>query len=173
MLKEDFVRDGYGTSQFRLRRSSAEVTAILGRPRKVRSAQGARVYWIYPKAGLEFLVSTRTGRLLSIFFHRRSTRHPQALDLKAADGPIFSITRGDVQTRYGAPYKFGGNFVLSSGEYVRGWMSYKSGIGFHLDRHGKVETVSIFSPVRRNRRSTINRARRKEVKGKNRTPGSS
>jgi len=146
MLIEEEVKEGYGSPVLHLRQPSEEVRKLLGEPERKTKAPGARVYWIYADRGLDFLVSTRTGRLLSIFYHRKGGGYKRTAIVRTASGIVMSATRDQVLDSYGEPYKTGGDFVLSGGGYVGSWLSYRSGIGFHFDRDGRVEVVGIFSP---------------------------
>jgi len=153
MLIQGEVKEGYGSPTIHLRQPSDEVRKLLGKPEKKRKAPGAREYWIYSKLGVDVLVSRRTGRLLSIFFHRKGKGYSRTADVRTASGIAMSTNRDHVLDSYGEPYKTGGDLLLSGGEFVGSWLSYRSGIGFHFDRDGRVEVISIFSAKRPGRQN--------------------
>jgi hypothetical protein len=125
---------GYGTAELHLGQASPELQKQIGQPHHRRKSGAFREYWVYPDQRFEAIVSRRSNRLLSLFFHRGST-------LAAVE--FFGKTEKQILNIFGEPWKVGGDMEFADGDHIRRWLAYRSGIGFFFDKEGIVETVSI------------------------------
>jgi hypothetical protein len=125
---------GYGSEQIHLGQSAKELSKFLGKPAHRRKASTLREYWVYPALHMEAIVSRRSGRILSLFFHRGST-------LGATDA--FKQSEDELRRQYGEPYKQGGGLTFADGGHLGRWIAYRSGIAFFFAKDGTVKTVCI------------------------------
>jgi hypothetical protein len=143
------IRAGYGSRELHLRQEWSEVRKLFGNPEKMQKTDGFRVYCLYPQLGFDCIVSERSGKVLSLFFHRPSDDRVQSFPVRTEA----NIALGDALTRlvasYPMPDRRSEGFLLSDGTFVGPWLSFDDGIGFHLDSDNRVQTISIFAPVRR------------------------
>jgi len=142
------VRAGYGAPELHLRMEKDELRRAFGSPERKRKGDAFRLYYLYPKLGFECIVSERTGKVLSIFFHRPADPG-SSLKVRTADGLAIGDGKAKLADAYPKPDKRSDGFRLSNGVFVGPWMSYDNGIGFHLDSENRIQTISIFAPVRR------------------------
>jgi hypothetical protein len=111
---------------------------------------------MYPELGFECIVSRRTGRVLSIFFHK-------AIALAGKD--IFGASEDRVRALYSSPSREGGGFRVGDDKFFGRWFSYGSGIGFHFDEAGRVETISVFAAKRKRKPRVATSDRRVQSRG--------
>jgi hypothetical protein len=140
------LKEGYGATELHLRQNQRAVRDLLGAPKEEKPGPGARAFWIYSDLGIDVSISTKSGRVLSLFFYRQGSDGHQQANVEIDRGVHLSDTKRKVLALYGRPYKRGEPFLLSTGEPVREWFSYQSGIGFHFGPDQRVDIVSIFSP---------------------------
>lgn len=137
------TKPGFGVEDVHLRQDASLLVERLGRPTKRHTSTPLREYWLYPDQGVECIVSTKTSRVLSIFLKAGIvTTSPRQPDL-------LGLSQQEIISRFGQPDLEGGDLTLNTGDYVGRWFSYVTGIGFHFDRQGYVETVSVFAAKRR------------------------
>jgi len=141
------VRPGYGAPELHLKMDLDDVKRSFGPPEKRQKGDGFRIYYLYPKLGFDCIVSQRSGKVLSLFFHRPLDSQ---FDVRTDTGIAIGDDRAKVAAVYPKPDGSSEGFELSTGTFVGPWLSFDEGIAFHLDRKDKVETISIFAPVRRN-----------------------
>jgi hypothetical protein len=125
---------GYGTEQVHLGLASSALSKTMGKPSLRRKSGVLREYWVYPDQHFEAIVSLRSNRLLSLFFHQGST---------LAGAEFFGQREADIRQQFGKPYKEGGGVTFTDGDYLGRWLSYSSGIAFFFDQAGTVKTVCI------------------------------
>jgi hypothetical protein len=130
------IKAGYGSDRVHLRQSSQDLVKLLGAPEKRRNSGALRQYWLYPAEHFECIVSRRSGRVLSLFFHAGNP---------FGESDIFAATEEKVRRMYPSKPLEGGGFRLSTGDFVGRWLSFDEGIGFHFDEKGKLRTVSVFA----------------------------
>jgi hypothetical protein len=145
----DILLEGYGLDELHLRQTSRRILLTFGWPNAKRlGSAGGRVYWLYLHRGFDCIVSTKTNIVLSLFFYREGCDGHQGALVKTSRG----ISPGDslykIKHVYGKPDRSGGGCTLSTGEYVRKWISYRSGVGFQVGHEGKVEIISLFTVSR-------------------------
>jgi len=147
---------GRGIERLHLGQSASDLRSVFGPPKRRVKAGAFREYWLYPEAGFECIVSRRTGRILSIFFHRADSR----------DGnDLFGASEDRVRALYSSPSMEGGGFRVGDDKFVGRWYSYESGIGFHFDESGHVKTISVFAPKRRRKAQAARSDRRVDSRG--------
>lgn len=135
---------GYGNEKLHLRQTASELKAKFGSPTELRRSNSFREYWIYSQYGFECIVSSRSDLVLSIFLKTASHSCGDASGM-----PTFGADEKTVIRAYSKPAMEGGGFKTSTGTFIGRWYSYESGIGFHFDKSGHVETISIFAPKRK------------------------
>jgi hypothetical protein len=153
------ITPGYGTEQLHLRQESSDLLKRFGHPAKRRKSDGFREYWLYPKDGFECIVSTRSGLVLSVFLKASSHAGDDESE------PAFGANEEAVLQAYSKPALEGGGFKTSTGTFVGRWFSYDSGIGFHFDDSGRVETIAVFAAKRRRKPRVATSDRRVESRG--------
>jgi len=154
------ITPGYGTEQLHLRQTSSELRAKFGLPAKRWKSDEFREYWSYPKSGFECIVSTRSGLVLSVFL--KAAFHTGDV---ASSWPTFGATEESVRQTYSSPSMEGGGLPISTGAFIGRWYSYESGIGFHFDKSGRVETISVFAPKRKRKPRVTTSDRRTQSHG--------
>ena len=137
---------GYGTRQLHLGQASSEVVKVLGKPSQQKVTSDLREYWVYPELNFEAIVSRRTGRLLSLFFHDGSS---------LAGGEFFGRSVRDIHGLFGEAHKSGGGTTFSDGECIDRWIAYETGISFFFNRAGRVKTVCVSAPKRTRKRLSV------------------
>ncbi|HEX9201955.1 MAG TPA: hypothetical protein VF865_20535 [Acidobacteriaceae bacterium] len=147
---------GRGTERLHLGQTSSDLRSAFGPPGRRRKDGSFREYWVYPDLGFECIVSRRTGRILSIFFHR-------AASFDGSD--LFGASEERIRTLYSPPSFKGGGFRVGEDKFFGRWYSYESGIGFHFDESGHVKTISVFVPKRRRKAQTTRSDRRVDSRG--------
>jgi hypothetical protein len=138
------IKEGYGFSELHLRQSKTNLTRNFGSPDKVTRGEGQKVYWIYRKRGFDCLLSTKTGLTLSLFFFGEGIDDHCASNVVTRKGISVGDNLQEVISVYGKPYKQGGGFSTTEGEYIGHWTSHRSGVGFHFDENDNVAIISIF-----------------------------
>jgi hypothetical protein len=145
------LTEGYGTTELHLGISLRLLKQHFGKPDRITKGQGARRYWIYLQKGFDCLISTKTQRILTIFFFRDGVHGHMGAKVATARGIGPSDSERKVQSIYENPYKQGGGFTLSDGDNVGTWSLHPEGVGFYFDEWKRVEMISIFVPPRRSR----------------------
>lgn len=125
---------GYGTQWVHLGQDSSELVKRLGKPSKRRKSSNLREYWIYTEPHFEAIVSRKSRRLLSLFFHKGSP---------LAGEEFFGESEDAIRELFGDPQKMGGGITFEDGEFLGRWLGYGTGITFFFDPAGKVNTVGI------------------------------
>ena len=128
------VKPGYGNERLHLRESIDHLRVSFGAPGEKRDVSPMRQYWLYPNCHFECLVSRKTGAVLSIFL-----RHSNPI----GGEDLFGLTEPEIRNRFSTPDEEGGGLDTEAGYFGR-WLSYNGGIGFHFDKRGQVEVVSLF-----------------------------
>jgi hypothetical protein len=131
---------GYGTENIHLGQVSSVLLDSMGNPSRLSQSSDLREYWVYPEKHFEAIVSRRSNKLLSLFFHKGSA---------VAGGEFFGQSEDRIRRTFGEPNKQGGGLTFADGDYLGRWLSYDSGIGFHFDKSGQVITIAIFAPKRK------------------------
>ena len=148
MSNDTLIKQGYGLPHIHLGQFADEVSGRFGAARKVRKSSALRTYWLYPDAGFDCIISSKSKRVLSIFFHAQNGGRLQEIQVVCQKAVTFHATESEVRGAFGPPDKVGGDFTTGGGEYVPKWLSYPSGIGFYFGKDGGVETIGVFRPSR-------------------------
>jgi hypothetical protein len=130
------VRPGYGIEALHLGATTTDLQARFGEPAVRRRSGSFREYWIYPSDHFDCIVSRRSRRVLSIFFHAGN---------RLMEPGIFHQNETAVRTEYSAPALEGGGFTSMTGNFINRWYSYDNGLGFDFDQKGRLQTVSVFA----------------------------
>jgi len=160
--KTEFIlKEGYGSKYLHLGMGVHRLMKEFNPPQEKRRASLRRVYWLFHSRGFDCIISAHTKRLLSIFFYARGCDGHSGAKARTLSGVTFGDAASKVRRIYGHPSKSAGGFTTQTGDYVRAWYSYRTGIGFHFGRHDNVEIISIFRPsnvaARRRDRPTLGR----------------
>ena len=147
---------GRGTERLHLGQTSGYLRSAFGPPGRRRKAGAFREYWVYPELGFECIVSRRSGRILSIFLH---SAH------KLEGSEVFGASEDRIRALYSSPSLEGGEFRVDDGKFFGRWFSYDSGIGFHFDESGRVETISVFAAKRKRKPRVVASDRRVQSRG--------
>jgi hypothetical protein len=142
---------GHGALQLHLRQDGRRVSDLLGAPDKIEPGTPLREFWLYLRLGIDVSISTTSGRVLSLFFFRQGSDGHKQADIETDRGISVADSKRKVLAAYGTPYKQDESYILSTGERVKAWFSYVSGIGFHFGADERVDTISIFARVRSQR----------------------
>jgi hypothetical protein len=143
MIEDKILIEGYGLKTLHLRQSTNDVISRFGRPNKKIKASDLRTYWIYSEHRFDCLISNKSKQILSLFFHE-DDRALQRRNVITQKGISFASTEKEIRATYGSPIKSGDSFTTSSGDFVRRWLSYPDGIGFHFGKTGRIEIIVIF-----------------------------
>jgi hypothetical protein len=144
---------GYGIEDIHLGQTSAELQARLGAPSKRSKSSDLREYWVYSELKFEAIVSRKTARLLSLFFHRGCA---------LAGAELLGHSEEEIVQRFDVPQRVVDGFSLADGEYFDRYTSYDSGISFFFDEAGKVKTVCVTARKRTARASAVASHRRSQ-----------
>jgi hypothetical protein len=131
---------GYGTDAIHLGQTSSVLRSVLGPPTRRRKSGSLREYWVYSDLNFEAIVSQKTGRLLSLFFH---------LGSPLAGGRLLGLTEEAVYRKFTAPSRRVKGFPLTDDQYLDSYLAYDAGISFFIGKSGKVKTVVVSSPKRK------------------------
>lgn len=142
------VKQGYGAPELHIRQQQQTVINFLGMPDRKRRGRHNRDFWIYDDLGMDVSISTKSGRVLSLFFYRDGADGHRQAEVKTDRGISLAETKRKVLAAYGQPNNYGAPFILSTGDRVREWFSYRSGIGFHFGPDERVDILTIFSSPR-------------------------
>jgi hypothetical protein len=140
--------EGYGSADLHLRGLGSRVKLLLGKPDSKKRGFGLREFWVYKHRGVDVSVSTKSGRVLSLFFYNQGADGHRRSPVITHKGLRPADSRSKVLRLYGQPTKSSEAFETQFGKYVREWFSYRSGVGFHFGSDKQVEIISIFSPSR-------------------------
>ena len=143
------VRPGYGNEVLHLGQTSADLKAVLGRPKRRRSVGSLRQYWLYPEHHLQFIVSRRTGNLLTLFFDKDSGYFDEALS---------HATQDQVRSDFGEPSRETAGMYLLSGGYLDAFMAYDSGICFFFGEDHTLRRIAVTAPKRKVKRKPVTHA---------------
>ncbi len=134
---------GKSINNLRLRQPTSSLPARMGRPAKRTLTDSFREYWIYPEAGIDLMVSKRSKRVLSIFVHQPENSSTDSID------SLLNATEQEIRERFSSPSREGKPFSTQDKSFYSHWYSYDSGLGFHFNPEGRVETISIFAAKRK------------------------
>lgn len=151
------LKGGCGFDLFHLSQTAKQLTERFGKPsRKITAFATNRSYWLFPRYGFECIISTKSNRVLSLFFHRTGNGY-LAAPVRTSRGIAPGDWAENITKEYGPPDKFREGRKLSTGEYVRSWTSYFQGVGFYCGLDSKVDVIGIFARKRKSGRSVAGR----------------
>lgn len=133
------IRPAYGIPSLHLRQPTSHLLETCGKPSRRTKAGPLREYWLYPNFGFDCLISTKSKRILSIFF-----RPAFSLGTLEEWNWDETIVRKNLKT----PSRVGGDVDIAK-THINKWFSYDSGIGFHFEPSGRIAVISTFSAKRK------------------------